>query len=358
MNDAEAFARDVAAMLAHMRATGHALYQASQFWTHFNDVNMAQLRELGLANFKRSVNQNYYNWIPRSTDDNQFRNVARYWGENPALDVLAVQLEDASSIATAFGANILATPEERDLYRLFVGLLWHATRGTCGNGLTDALAEPTLGNPIRCTLGGRLISQDLANSIRERTAALAPLEGVMRPERPVSVVEIGAGYGRLGFVLLSSAPCRYTVVDIPPALGLSQWYLTTLFPQKRAFRFLPWQRFAEVERELGAADIAFLTPDQFAACPAGYFDVGITISTLPEMSRAQFDFYLLRLAETVSRVVYTKQWLEHRNVLDDVIIRRADFVLPAPWRLELDRVDGVQDAFFERLWVRGATMPR
>jgi putative sugar O-methyltransferase len=178
------------------------------------------------------------------------------------------------------------------------------------------------------------------------------MEPAMAAGRTVSVVEIGAGYGRLGFVLLSSAPCRYTVVDIPPALALSQWYLTSLFPQKHAFQFRPWHSFSEVERELELADMRFLTPDQFALCPPRYFDVGITISTLPEMTRAQFDFYLSRLSSLVSGAIYTKQWLEHHNARDDVTIRRSDFVLPNPWRLTIDRVDGVQDAFFERMWIR------
>jgi putative sugar O-methyltransferase len=346
------FIRDATNMATHIRNTDHPLFDASQFWTQFNDINSGQLRELGLQNFKRSVNQNYYNWIPLSTQDNQFRNVANWWGVNPSLDVLSVKLEGDTNIATAFSGNPLAEPEVSELYRIFVGLLWHYTRSVCRNGLTEALSEPALGNPLRCVLAGRLISQDLANSIRERNVALSSMEPAMAAGRTVSVVEIGAGYGRLGFVLLSSAPCRYTVVDIPPALALSQWYLTSLFPQKHAFQFRPWHSFSEVERELELADMRFLTPDQFALCPPRYFDVGITISTLPEMTRAQFDFYLSRLSSLVSGAIYTKQWLEHHNARDDVTIRRSDFVLPNPWRLTIDRVDGVQDAFFERMWIR------
>ena len=228
---------------------------------------------------------------------------------------------------------------------------WHYTRSVCGNGFTDVLTEPTLGNLLHCRLGDRLISQDLANSIRERTGALMPVEPAMAAGRSVSIVEIGAGYGRLGFVFISSAPCQYTVVDIPPALGLSQWYLTMLFPQKRAFRFRPWQNFPDVEVEMAAAAIRFLTPDQFARCPEKYFDVGVTISALPEMSRTQFDFYLTLLSKLVSKTIYTKQWIEHHNAADAVTIRREDFVLPPPWRVIVDRVDGVQDAFFERQWV-------
>jgi hypothetical protein len=206
-------------------------------------------------------------------------------GGYPSVDALSVALDGDVSIAKAFAGNPLADPHIRELYRVFVGLLWHHARAICGNGLTEQLAEPLLGNPLRCSLGGRLISQDLANSIRECTVCLAPLEAELMSVRPLSMVEIGAGYGRLGFVLLTGTPCRYTVVDIPPALALAQWYLTTLLPQVPTFRFRPWHSFADVQSEMEGTDIRFLTPDQFALCPAGYFDLGITISTLPEMTR-------------------------------------------------------------------------
>jgi|tagenome__1003787_1003787.scaffolds.fasta_scaffold15557540_1 hypothetical protein len=47
------------------------------------------------------------------------------------------------------------------------------------------------------------------------------------------------------------------VFDVPPALYLSQWYLTTLFPKRRAFRFRGFETFKEIDGELTEADIAF-----------------------------------------------------------------------------------------------------
>ena len=40
-------------------------------------------------------------------------------------------------------------------YRLFVGMLWSYTSQVSPNGLTEALEEPALGNPIPLRLGGR-----------------------------------------------------------------------------------------------------------------------------------------------------------------------------------------------------------
>lgn len=255
-------------------------------------------------------------------------------------------------IKSAFGGNLFAQEGIQDIYRIYLGLLWHYTKLTCGNELPDLLSEPSIGNPIPCSLRGKLISQDLANSIRECTAALAPLGVALPGSSPVSVVEIGAGYGRVGFVMLSSMPCRYTVVDIPPALALSQWYLTSVFPDKRAFHFRPWKNFHDVQSELDSSDICFMTPDQFALCPDKYFDVGITISTLTEMSREQVDFYLSRLAATVSKVIYIKQWTQHDNKFDGNMLHQSDFVLPPPWQTAFERPDDVMPEFFEKSWLR------
>jgi putative sugar O-methyltransferase len=64
-----------------------------------------------------------------------------------------------------------------------------------------------------------------------------------------TLAELGAGYGRLGYVMLKTAQCQYFVFDIPPALYLSQWYLTTLFPKRRAFRFRRFDTFETPSRE-------------------------------------------------------------------------------------------------------------
>jgi putative sugar O-methyltransferase len=199
-----------------------------------------------------------------------------------------------------------------------------------------------------------LISQDLANSIRERNAILAGFESTPVADRAssLSIVELGAGYGRVGYVLLRSTPCRYTVVDIPPALHISQWYLTTLFPGKRAFRFKPWDRFDEVEVEIRNADICFLTPDQYAKLPDKFFDIGAAIDNLAEMTRQQVAMYVELFSRKASDFVYIKQQIRHSNSIDSVDLQKSDYDLPAPWTAVMDRADTVHEAYFEKLWRR------
>lgn len=339
-------------MLDHI-ASVREIYRPSSFWQTFQEKNIGQLQSKGLANFKRTINQNYFNWTIRSVEDNQFRAVLRTFSDYPHKDAFKVVLDGDLTLEGFFDINPLEDPDSREHYRIFLGMLMNFATRSVPNGLGDTLDERELGNPIPARLNGRLISQDLANSIRERNTICAPFEKGFADQKAINFVEIGAGYGRLMDLMLRSAPSRGAIVDIPPALQVSQWYLSTLYAgQKKIFHFRPWTSFASVKQELTTADLAFLTPDQFTLLPDDYFDAGAAISNLAEMTLRQAYLYIHLLSRKVRRAVYIKQWITTPNPVDGYTFRKADFALPAPWVATVDRVDAVQDLFFECLWQR------
>jgi putative sugar O-methyltransferase len=343
---------ELQAMVDHIERC-QGVFKPSAFWNHFDRQNTEQLLRCGIGNFKRTVNQNYFNWLPTTPSDNQFRALLRLTADYPDAQAFAAEIDDSDAfVESLFDREALAARSAKDIYRLFVGMLWSYTRQTAANGLPDALDEPDLGNPIPIRLGGRRISQDLANSIRERNAILSMAEPALARGQVLSVVEIGAGYGRLGHVIMSSSPCRYAIVDIPPALYLSQWYLTQLFPQKSTFRFEPWTDWGSVADKIKVSELIFLTPDQFERMPDGYFDIGVAISNLAEMTPEQVARYLYNFDAKIRSDVYIKQWIRSENVLDQRVYVQADFDMPTNWIKALDRTDAVQDQFFETLWRR------
>jgi putative sugar O-methyltransferase len=148
---------------------------------------------------------------------------------------------------------------------------------------------------------------------------------------PRSIIEVGAGYGRSAYALLSSYPdARYTVVDIEPALSISRWYLSRLFPPER---------------------LAFLTPSEADSLPAASFDLAVSISSLQEMTPAQVARYI-RLFDRVASggTVFLKQWREWRNPEDGVVMRFTDYPLPASWQLRRRERPAVQTTFVQAAW--------
>jgi len=215
---------------------------------------------------------------------------------------------------------------ERWLYTFAVRLLWEYARRNDPLGVTE-LEEPSLGDPLPVRWRGRTISQDLANSALELAAIDRALEG----GEPASILEIGAGYGRLGHTLLSLfGSASYTVVDIEPARTISEWYLSRLFPDR---------------------DLRFLSPEQAADLAPGSVSLGLSVSSLQEMTRAQVEGYIGLLDRVVDGgVVYLKQWEEWHNPADGVTLRFDEYPLPERWHVRLDERAPVQTRFRQAAW--------
>jgi putative sugar O-methyltransferase len=329
-----------------------AIVQPSNFWSSLNDRNLRQLDDAGFSHFKRTVNLFYFNWTPNGIRNDQFRALLKAWLRHPEVRAFSARLGDVSGLDTD-GPFRLA--RARRVHAVFLGLLWEYVRRRDRRGILARLDEPLLGDPVTATYRGRRISQDLCNSVHELYSATAALpDGTPGPG---GVLELGGGYGRVAWVFLEEFPqTRYILCDIPPALGIAQQYLTTLFPERRIFRFRHFDSGAEVADELGAAQIAFLTPNQLELLDPLGVDLFINISSLHEMRRDQIAHYLGQVDRHCAGSFYTKQWKSWHNPDDDVLIRREDYPIPGHWDVVYSRDHPIQTAFFHALYqVRGAT---
>jgi len=346
---------DVWALIEAMRrgvTAAPQIYRPGEFWNGLIQVNLEMLRSGGIANFKRTVSNNYYNWLVTTLRDPQVRNALRQWLHRPSIAPLLDRIE-----APVAGLRTLDRSQTYALsrfaawrYKCFVGELWEIAARNDPLGLTGRLSEPEVGNPIRIRRGDRLISQDLANSIIE--FGFISASGVVGDGSRVA--ELGAGYGRLAYVFANAHRLIYCIFDIPPALAVAQWYLAAVLGADRVRPYAPLADFADVEAELTPGTVAFFTPDQLELFPDGWFDCTQTISTLPEMPAAQGRHFVSLLTAKSRTGVFLKQWRQWRNPADDVELTEADYVLPPPWRLAARRVDLIQPAFFNQLWLRGA----
>jgi putative sugar O-methyltransferase len=326
------------------------IYRPGAFWNELIDANLDMLRSGGVENLKRTVANNYFNWMVTAPRDPQLQRAARSWLEHPSLAPLTNRLEEPAS-----GLQMLYRPGSFSLsalaswpYKFFVGATWETARREDPYRLTERLSEPEAGNPLRIRHRRRLISQDLANSIIELN--FVGRSGVVR--EGCRVAELGCGYGRLAYVYSEAFPLVYCVFDIPPTLAVAQWYLTEVFGSERVVPFSPDRDFQQLEPLLKPGTIACFTPDQLELFPDGWFDCTQTISTLPEMPHEQAMHYLHLLAAKSRAAVFLKQWQRWRNDADDTEMTEADYRLPEPWRLARRRVDPVQPAFFDQLWLR------
>ncbi|MBA2763276.1 MAG: putative sugar O-methyltransferase [Thermoleophilaceae bacterium] len=324
-------------------------YHPSSFWMHYARLNIEQLERSGMGNLKRTVGFNYFTWGPGRMADQlealrrvsglrtrwRARRGARSWAKALREGSWATRLD--SSRAASY---------ERD-YAEFLYLLARVAQERDHLGLLARTDEPAFGNPLVIDVDGHRLSEDLCNSAIEVNAMFEP--GPV-PEAP-RICELGAGYGRVAHLLLNGLPrARVAVIDIPPALYIAQTYLTTVLPDHRAFRYRPFERWEDVEREYERSEIAFFLPHQVELIPSDHFDLVVNISSLHEMTAEQVALWFAEIDRIAAGRFYSKQWIEHHNHFDSVTITRDDYPVPAQWRALFDRNCPVQPRFFEALY--------
>jgi putative sugar O-methyltransferase len=337
--------------MAEEMGRGPAVLRPSEFWVHHNARNLEQISREGFGAFKRTVNTNYFQWepgTPRGEDPHArvSRHVLARWLRRPDPRVLRARLAEP----------------ERSLHRgraarwhaVCVAALWELARRRDCLGLLDRLEEPETGEPPAVLHRGRRISEDLANSVLELATIV---EAGGPPPGSSLVIELGAGYGRFAWLMASAFDdVRYVVCDIPPALAISQRYLTELFPDVPVFGFRPFDEPAAVAEELAEARLAFLLPHQLANLPPLGADLFVNVSSLHEMRLDQIAEWFRIIDRHTRGRFYTKQWLRSVNVWDDLVVERGDYPVSAHWEVLLERPVEATPGFFEAVY-RVASQP-
>ena len=325
------------------------IFLPSGFWRDLNEKNVRMLEAEGLANFKRTVSQNYFNWVITDHKHPLFRHALRQWSLHPNLLPLRSRIWDMNYLRFTTNNNrVVLTKLQQHLYRLYVCFVWTIMIQQDRHGLRHRVKEPEVGNPFRIEYRGQLLSQDLASSIIECNVIADLLKDTLRPR----IAEVGAGYGRLAYTHVSTLPGQYFIFDIPPALGVAQWYLEQALGRDRVFRFRHFERIDEVRDEISRASVVLLTPNQVRLFPDDYFDVMLTISTLPEMRQDQVDLYLSEFQRLSRGHIFIKQFKDWKNPTDGTALTAESYVLGSNWRKSLDRSDPVIPFFFNRVWTK------
>ncbi|WP_028065676.1 putative sugar O-methyltransferase [Solirubrobacter soli] len=300
--------------------------EPSLFWTELAAEHQRDLERFGFEGIKRHQALRYFTfqWVwtlaPR---DQQIRFLMR--NTKPATWLRSAS--ESIDLSDEAWEGIPWPKRSRWLYVWVTRLLDDYARRAVSFDIR-ALQEPKAGNPLPAYRNGRLISQDVSNSALEVNAMMEALNG----RQPSSILEIGAGYGRLAYALLTLFPnATYTIIDIQPTRSISQWYLSQLFDPER---------------------LTFLSPEEASSLDPGSFDLGLSVSSLGEMTEAQIDGYL-RLLDTVvagGGTVYLKQLESWINAADGVDAAFAKYDFPARWQRRYWRPAPVQTMFQEAAW--------
>jgi putative sugar O-methyltransferase len=330
------------------------IYVPGVFWKHYSDMHVYLLERYGIENFKRTVAHNYQNWMMSTPDDPQVERLVELWATHASSQPLrnSAELPDdvGYHIAKTYPFYALAQPGSFEIYKLAVGLLWEYTLAGDEHGILANLSESPIGNPLRIHREGKLISSDLAHSLRERNQILQL--GGLRGDEGLVVGELGAGNGRLAEIFGRTTNYRFMIFDITPALYVSQWYVKKLFPGEKVFEFRPFERYEEIREELAASRFAFFTANQIELLPPGRVDVFININSLTEMAQAQISNFLAQIDRLTKSWFYLQQWYQWSNTMDAIDVTKETFRPTGRWDLSFEDANEVFPNFFVQLWKR------
>ena len=108
----EEVARWIETMRRHVAAAPE-IYRPGVFWSDLIERNLEMLRADGVRNFKRTVSNNYYNWLVLALPDPQMRNAIRNWMRHPHLTTLRARMEPARELRTMSGQGTRSTSPRR-----------------------------------------------------------------------------------------------------------------------------------------------------------------------------------------------------------------------------------------------------
>lgn len=313
------------------------LYQPSSFWDVLNEVHLEYLAKDGFDNFKRTVNTKYFNWGTLGIILHQLSPIFRQLLRGNVAPLIDCKFEDAKNL------NYF----EVFIYRIYLASLFEYISQHDNLKIFDNIKEPLIGNPFVVKYKGKLISQDLCNSVYEFYSIT---QSTCLPKK-VRIAELGAGYGRLGYVLLKTIPnSTYCVIDIPPALFIAQNYLSKVFTKEKIFKFRHFTSFNKVKKEFENSRIQILMSHQIEFLPKDYFDLFINISSLHEMTYEQIRNYIKQIDRICKGYFYTKQWRKSRTG-DNLFIKEEEYPIPRSWKVINKRNrHPIQKWFFDALY--------
>jgi putative sugar O-methyltransferase len=344
------------AMFADMYAADK-LFWPSPFWAQLNETQIRELEQHGLEQFKRTVNMRYFNWDLKGIVAHQLWPVVKHWAQRPDLGMWR-QMKLHDSARPGAGVPQLAQRAADTAYGSYLMLLKHYVEQNDPLGLLSSITEPDVGHPQVVEVDGLRVSQDLCNSVNEFYSATRGLDLSQLKASAPEIIELGAGYGRLAYVFLKALPAaRYTIVDIPPALYVSQSYLSTVFPDARVFTFRPFTDFAQVKEEFEAAQIRFVAAHQIRLLPDAFAKLFVNVSSLHEMTLEQIRFYFSEVDRLTVGRFYSKQWRRSRATQNGFRIGEREYPVLPRWSPVFHERHPLQRMFFHALYDIPARKP-
>jgi len=193
------------------------------------------------------------------------------------------------------------------------------------------MEAPPIGNPWGYYLEEMLV---LSSSFRHNYYA-NHIKNLLWKEKCPVIVEIGCGFGGVGYHLMASgAGCKYIGFDLPEILPVAQYYLMAAFPEKKIL-LMGEIKADEITRDvIDKYDIILMPHFQIRKLAENSVDALMNSHSFSEMGYSQVEEYIRQMGRV------TKMYFFHDNSIKKTInlggheeIVSDEFPVPEDFRL-------------------------
>jgi hypothetical protein len=254
-------------------------------------------------------------------------------------------------------------PANRQVYRALLNLYHKEIQNIDTMGFLRTQCEPTFGGEHDQELypfphgsllypykERRPMSLDFLQSTEEALTIVNAFQTAFK-RVPELIVELGGGYGRLGYVIRKMLPeCTYVDIDLPEALICCHYYLSNVLNGELADYDAARNLKSFSQDLLKQSRVWTLGSQQIEQIEDKAIDVFVNIYSFAEMPREVIDNYL-RHAMRISRgLIFMKQRKLETNKLDEVQVRETDYSILDSWQKLSQRDTTLYPDFFEVIY--------
>jgi putative sugar O-methyltransferase len=229
-------------------------------------------------------------------------------------------------------------PGHPKYYQYACWMLYQHLKQRDAHNIVDRVSPSS--DSVAVDLDGRLMSWDMLISIHA-VLGMAEIDNRILTE-PLSVLDLGAGWGRIGYVLKTLNPSlTYIACDIPVSLLVAESYLPTVLPDEPVHGYMDsrWDSF-DHDRLIKDGGIRFCGSHDLPRFEPGAIDMFVNVASFQEMTMEQVELYMNEIGR-LSGALYHMQ----RLAGDELV--RENYPYPPKWEKVFDRSIMHMPRYFE-----------
>ena len=198
---------------------------------------------------------------------------------------------------------------------------------------------------IAIEVNGKMLSWDYLISMESVMTMIEYYPELLTQKKVV--LDLGAGWGRMGYLLKTINPLiTYIVSDIPVSLMVSQYYLPSVLQGEKLFRYQDNKTIKSFSHGyfVNNTGLHFIASQDLAKLEDKSVDVFINIASFQEMTQAQVDSYFGIIHKVTKDILYLEQRYE-----GDAVTRES-YPYHPQWKKCVDRDVIFAPRYFESLY--------